>query len=139
MLMVAHNLTAWGYQDCQYDTQDGSFGGMLTKLLFRTLPDYYPKGSAYAHFPFMQPQSMQDELMKREDGLQQIAKYNWTRPKPRQETVSVFSYPAVKRVLEDTKAYRSSTENQLFNAVKPTLLKQVNLFPWTSLFSSIVG
>ena len=55
--MIAFNLTAcqWGYQDCQYDTQDGSFVGLLTKLLFRTLPDYYPVGSAYAHFPFLDP------------------------------------------------------------------------------------
>ncbi|EKM53146.1 uncharacterized protein PHACADRAFT_259331 [Phanerochaete carnosa HHB-10118-sp] len=45
------NLTAWGYADCQFDVNDGSYGGMLTKLLFRTLPECYPAGSAYAHFP----------------------------------------------------------------------------------------
>lgn len=40
------NLTSWGWLDCQYDADDGSFGGMMTKLLYRTLPDYYPVGSA---------------------------------------------------------------------------------------------
>ncbi|KAG6826258.1 hypothetical protein H0H92_000522, partial [Tricholoma furcatifolium] len=47
------NCTQWGYDDCQYDKLDGSYGGLLTKLLFRTLPDNYPAGSAYAHFPFL--------------------------------------------------------------------------------------
>lgn len=42
------NLTSWGYQDCQFDKNDGSYGGLLTKLLFRTLPQYFPSGSAYA-------------------------------------------------------------------------------------------
>lgn len=39
--MKASNLPAWGYQDCQYDPQDGSYGGPPAKLLFRMLPGHY--------------------------------------------------------------------------------------------------
>ena len=41
------------------------FGGLLTNLLFRTLPDYYPTGSVYAHFPFLEPSYMKDNLERR--------------------------------------------------------------------------
>ena len=45
---TAANLTSWGYQDCARDTKNGSMGGNVCKLLFRTLPDYYPDRSVYA-------------------------------------------------------------------------------------------
>jgi len=71
------NLTTWGYNDCQFDENDGSFGGILSKLLFRHLPEYYPPGSTYGHFPFMVPETMRGYINtqgRSEDG------YTWTRP-----------------------------------------------------------
>ncbi|KAF8272643.1 heme peroxidase, partial [Lactarius quietus] len=73
------NLTTWGYNDCQADTADGSYGGMLTKLLFRHLPDYYPAGTAYAHFPMMVPEKMKD-FVKKEHSDDVWLKYDWDRP-----------------------------------------------------------
>ncbi|KAF9004668.1 heme peroxidase [Cyathus striatus] len=93
------NLTSWGYQDCQYDTQDGSYGGMLTKLLFRTLPDHYPTGSAYAHFPFLDPAYMKDNLSKHHPEL--VNKYTWTRPQAHLETVNAETYSDVQQVLKE--------------------------------------
>ncbi|KAJ7853500.1 heme peroxidase [Mycena olivaceomarginata] len=78
--LTPFNLTAWGYRDCQFDAQDGSYGGMLTKLLFRTLPAYYPARSAYAHFPFLDPVYMKDYMSKNSPKL--VDKYIWTRPTP---------------------------------------------------------
>ena len=52
---------------------------MLTKLLFRHLPEYYPFGSAYAHFPFLVPESMK-EAMEARNGP--VDEYVWTRPVP---------------------------------------------------------
>ncbi|KAF9787785.1 heme peroxidase [Thelephora terrestris] len=72
------NLTTWGYNDCQVDENDGSFGGMLSKLLFRHLPEYYPPGSAYAHFPFMVPETMREYIGKL--GCSSEDDYTWTRP-----------------------------------------------------------
>ncbi|KAF9472120.1 heme peroxidase [Pholiota conissans] len=120
--LTPHNLTAWGYQDCQFDTQDGSFGGMLTKLLFRTLPDYYPKGSAYAHFPFLQPQYMQKEMIKTDPAL--AAKYTWDRPVPRLEAAPVYTFADVKAVLDDEKAYVPSYDRQAFEVVRPSYIKK---------------
>ncbi|KXN88689.1 Linoleate 10R-lipoxygenase [Leucoagaricus sp. SymC.cos] len=69
------NLTSWGWNDCQYDKEDGSYGGLLTKLLFRTLPDHYPAGSVLAHFPFTIPEKMHATLTARADGS--VHKYRW--------------------------------------------------------------
>ncbi|KAJ7049433.1 heme peroxidase [Mycena amicta] len=96
------NLTTWGYHDCQLDSQDGSYGGMLTKLLFRTLPEYYPPRSAYAHFPFLDPAYMRKNMRQNNPTLE--GKYIWTRPvvTPSAENVVVFKTPAgVRAVLED--------------------------------------
>lgn len=51
---------------------------MLPKLLFRHLPEYYPPGSAYAHFPFMVPETMREYIRKR--GCSSEDDYTWTRP-----------------------------------------------------------
>ncbi|KAJ7768386.1 heme peroxidase [Mycena metata] len=94
------NLTTWGYRDCQFDTKDGSYGGMLTKLLFRTLPAYYPASSAYAHFPFLDPEYMRDQMTERDPKL--ADKYIWTRPaEPEADNVVVVASEAgVREVLE---------------------------------------
>ena len=81
MLMKAFNLTAWGYQDCQDDPQDGSFGSLLSKLFFRTLPDYHPIGFAYAHFPFLDPVYMKNNLEETDPELD--INCAWTRPRSR--------------------------------------------------------
>jgi hypothetical protein len=73
--ILAFNLTGWGYQYCQFDKEDGSYGGMLTKLLFTLLPDQYPAGSALAHFPFHIPKKMYDTLTSRDKGS--LSRYRW--------------------------------------------------------------
>lgn len=78
MTTIAENLTAWGYQYTQTDPGDGSYGGMLTRMLFTTLPDYYPPGSAYAHFPFMVPEKMKAYAAKIPDNV--VEKYDWSKP-----------------------------------------------------------
>jgi hypothetical protein len=45
-------FTSWGYQDCQPDVEDGAYGGMMTRLLLRHLPQHYGSASALALFPF---------------------------------------------------------------------------------------
>ena len=75
---IAQNLTNWGYDDCQPNTSDGSYGGMLSRLLFRHLPDYYPSGSTYAHFPFLVPGKMKGFAQKLPGDID--LKYDWNRP-----------------------------------------------------------
>ncbi|KAG2127995.1 heme peroxidase [Suillus clintonianus] len=74
------NLTTWGYKHCMVNKADGSYGGMLTKLLFRMLPDHYPAGSVYAHFPFLTPDFLASSMAKapRRAEIQHL--YDWERP-----------------------------------------------------------
>ncbi|KAJ6504060.1 hypothetical protein DFH09DRAFT_1335495 [Mycena vulgaris] len=58
-------FTCWSFL---FDTQDGLYSGMLTKLLFRTLPEYYPLRSAYAHFPFLDPNYMREHMQANMQG-----------------------------------------------------------------------
>ncbi|TFK47330.1 heme peroxidase [Heliocybe sulcata] len=76
------NFTSWGYQDCQINPDDGSYGGMLTKLLFRHLPEYYPRDSAYAFFPFMVPEYMKKEMGERDPEV--VGRYSWEKPSAQQ-------------------------------------------------------
>jgi linoleate 10R-lipoxygenase len=112
-MLVAFNFTSWGYQDCQYDTGDGSYGGMLTKLLFRTLPDHYPAGSAYAHFPFLVPEKMKNWVDK-----SSVDKYTWARPAVPQTLARVDTYHEVAQVLNDSDKFVSEYNNRLFTVTK---------------------
>ena len=112
IISQAFNLTTWGYNDCQADTADGSYGGMLTKLLFRHLPDYYPAGSAYAHFPMMVPEKMRDYAKERPDDVWR--KYDWNRPPvPAGHTVKVNSYSEVQRLFAQPTIYTSDSHHRL--------------------------
>ncbi|KAJ7472240.1 heme peroxidase [Mycena galericulata] len=109
-----YNLTAWGYSDCQFDPQDGSYGGMLTKLLFRTLPEYYPARSAYAHFPFLDPIYMRDQMRVNKPALAE--QYIWTRPPlpPHAGNVVVVKTEAgVRTVLEDQNVFPADYAERL--------------------------
>lgn len=91
--MLAFNFTTWGYNDVQYDKNDGSYGGLLTKLLFRTLPNHYTPRSAYAHFPFLDP-----EYMKTDTKIP-LDKYDFNPPsKSYKRLVVVGTYDGVKQV-----------------------------------------
>jgi len=107
------NLTTWGYNDCQADTADGSYGGMMTKLLFRHLPDFYPAGSAYAHFPMMVPEKMRD-FAKDNHPDDVWRKYDWNRPRvPAGLTVDVNSYSGVQRLFAQPTVYTSGSLQRL--------------------------
>ncbi|ESK85272.1 heme peroxidase [Moniliophthora roreri MCA 2997] len=97
-----YNLTTWGYEDCQFNVKDGSYGGMLTKLLFRTLPDHYEPRSAYAHFPFLVPSYMEKEMKTRDAKTSkgEASKYIWTRPPPPKPTTVVGQFEDVHKVLQ---------------------------------------
>jgi linoleate 10R-lipoxygenase len=110
-LHSASNLTSWGYRDCQFNPRDGSYGGMLTKLLFRHLPDHYPVRSAYAHFPFLVPTRMMEDMAKRSDDL--VKKYTWTRPGQAKGLVTAVTHAQVSKLLEDTQNFNSIHEKRL--------------------------
>lgn len=91
----------------------------MTKLLFRTLPDYYPRRSAYAHFPFLAPSFMKTHLKTSNPTL--VDKYVWTRPRPLTPVIPIDSFDSVKLVLDDTMNFIPAYDGHLFTCVQPLL------------------
>lgn len=106
-----YNLTSWGYQDCFPEKNDGAYGGVLTRLLYRTLPEYYPARSSYARFPFMVPELMQGYLAKQAESP--VKKYEFGKPTRPLKTVVVTGYESVKEVLVKKELFRSAAEEKL--------------------------
>lgn len=97
---------------------------MLTKLLFRTLPDYYPAGSAYAHFPFLVPATFRKKLAAKPDSI--ANKYIWTRPPVPKESIVVTGYQDVSQLLLDVKTFDSGYDDRIQDITRGVLLyKQV--------------
>jgi linoleate 10R-lipoxygenase len=84
---------------------------MLTKLLFRTLPDHYPAGSAYAHFPFLDPVYMRENVAK---DANLVKKYTWTRPKRLPATAVIDTFGGVKQILSGPH-FMSAYNDRMFN------------------------
>jgi len=95
------NLTIWGFQDCQRDINNGAFGGVLSKILMRGLPEHYTFNSVYALFPFLIPSRIQKHLT--DMGI--ADQYDFERPKEARKVIGVNSYAAVREVLGDPKTY----------------------------------
>ncbi|KAH7335533.1 heme peroxidase [Rhizoctonia solani] len=100
------SLSVWGFQDCQRDINNGAFGGVLSKVLMRGLPENYTFNSVYALFPFMTPKFMKTHL--EEMGIADL--YDFKRPGESRHTVGVNSYKAVREVLGDPKTYKATYE-----------------------------
>ncbi|GJN92760.1 hypothetical protein Rhopal_005798-T1 [Rhodotorula paludigena] len=90
-------LTSWGFQDVQPDQANGSYGGVIGKLLIRNLPRSYKYNSVHALFPFSTPETMRKILTK--NGV--VDKYSFERPAPVPPIHSVSTYKACLGVLAD--------------------------------------
>ncbi|WAQ90262.1 hypothetical protein PtA15_12A250 [Puccinia triticina] len=55
---TADALTDWGLNDCQPDPRDGSYGGMLQRLIINNLPNQYACNDVALLFPFMVPKTI---------------------------------------------------------------------------------
>ncbi|KAG5638617.1 hypothetical protein H0H81_011507 [Sphagnurus paluster] len=96
------NLTAWGFQDCQRDMDNGGFGGQIPKLLIRHLPRHYPFDSVYSLFPFFTPPKMKTSLTKQK--LQ--ARYNFERPVPIPQAKILNTFTGIKYVFSDPSRFK---------------------------------
>ncbi|KAF8630158.1 hypothetical protein AX15_003106 [Amanita polypyramis BW_CC] len=92
-----HNLTAWGYADCQRDSGAFGFGSMLGRLFLRTLPNNFTENSVYTFFPLMTPEAMKTNLTK----LDRLDEYDLSRPKPRPIPRVVSEYGQVGEIIQN--------------------------------------
>ncbi|KIM21658.1 hypothetical protein M408DRAFT_29362 [Serendipita vermifera MAFF 305830] len=90
---------------------DQPTGGNASNSLFRTLPDYYPNGSIYAHFPFITPNEMKIWLTKMELADQ----YSFTplHRDPVRPMVPIDAAKEVKQVLTDAATLKTTYDNAL--------------------------
>ncbi len=85
---------------------------MLTKLLFRHLPDYYPLGSSYAHFPFLVPGKMKGFAQELPGDVD--IKYDWNHPAPPVgSTVIKTKYSEVQQLLSNPAIFISGAAQRL--------------------------
>jgi len=73
---TTNNLTCWGFDDATRDTANPSFGGMLGKLISRTLPGQFPENSIFLWFPLMTPEAMKTNFTR----LGIAGDYDFSRP-----------------------------------------------------------
>ncbi|KAI0091665.1 linoleate diol synthase [Irpex rosettiformis] len=71
-----HDMTAWGFADCQRDAGAPGYGSMLGRLFMRTLPEQFKADSSFTWFPLMTPEAMKIAL----ESLGDDKKYDLTRP-----------------------------------------------------------
>lgn len=102
----AFNLTSWGFKDVETTDDNGSLGGMLTKLLFRTLPRHYTSKSIYAHFPFIVPSRMRENMMKHDPGM--VNRYDWSEPQSLSTIIPVQRTELVKEIVADKTKFSAS-------------------------------
>ncbi|CAE6446655.1 unnamed protein product [Rhizoctonia solani] len=95
---TTNNLTCWGFDDATRDIENPSFGGMLGKLLHRTLPGQFPENSIYLWFPLMTPEAMKTNFTK----LGIAGDYDFSRPTGAQPIQDVTTRPAVIDVVMET-------------------------------------
>ena len=92
-----HNLTAWGFADCQRDPSAFGFGSTLGRLFLRTLPNNFTENSVYTFFPLMTPDSMKKNLTN----LKRLDEYDLSRPQPRPQARIVSGYGQIGEILQD--------------------------------------
>ena len=96
-----HNLTAWGFADCQRDPNAFGFGSTLGRLFLRTLPNNFTENSVYTFFPLMTPDSMKTNLTK----LKRLDEYDLNRPQPRPQVRVVSGYGQIGEILQDNDGF----------------------------------
>ncbi|KAK4706087.1 linoleate 10R-lipoxygenase, partial [Phenoliferia sp. Uapishka_3] len=95
------SLTDWGFEDVHPDVTGGSFGGVLGKILMRTLPTSYSFNSIYALFPFSTPETTKAILLK----LGIADKYDFSKPVAARPKVPAFTYAGCLSILTDHETF----------------------------------
>ncbi|KAI4096484.1 MAG: hypothetical protein Q9206_000109 [Seirophora lacunosa] len=94
------SLTNWGYSEVQYNLNVEQ-GCMMSKLILRTLPDWFKPDSIYAHYPMTIP-SENRKIMR---NLKREQDYSWDRPAFIPPRVNLTSYVGAKYLLERGQEY----------------------------------
>ena len=98
-----NNLTNWGFQEVSSDlTVD--HGHVFYKLFLRAFPKHFQPNSIYAHYPMVIPEENHVILSK----LEQVDKYDFSRPAPIQSPTPITSYAACKSILDNQQDFKTT-------------------------------
>lgn len=109
-MLIAANLTAWGFQDCARDFSNGAFGAALPKLLFRHLPRHYPGNSVYGLYPFFTPTVTKSNLtnLEKKGIIASISDYKFERPKALPIPKVVDTLAGIRYVFDDFNKFKTT-------------------------------
>ncbi|KAJ9104682.1 hypothetical protein QFC21_002180 [Naganishia friedmannii] len=93
-------LTNYGYNLVSYDYSVDN-GCVLHKLILRAFPNHFKPDSVYAHYPFTIPKEMKSVLTT----LGRKANYTYDRPQRLAQPQVIYTYAAVKAVLDNQQAF----------------------------------
>jgi linoleate 10R-lipoxygenase len=116
-----YNLTAWGFTEGARDIKNAAFGGTLSRLFQRGLPQFFPAESVYTHFPLVTPTG---QLLSMDNVLRNLGKYEdytYNRPTKVGDTVLVSNPDAIYNISSDP-------SNGLITTYGPQI-KEVGLEP----------
>ena len=98
-----NRLTNWGFHEVSSDlTVD--HGHVFYKLFLRAFPKHFQPNSIYAHYPLVIPEENHVILSK----LEQVDKYDFSRPAPIQNPMPITSYAACKSILDNQQDFNTT-------------------------------
>ena len=106
----SNTLTHWGASKLQ-ETAGGSYGSVLPKLIFSTLPAAFSGTSSYALLPFYTPDAARD-ILKGNDAFHL---YEFSRPPSDCEIFSVQTNEGCKKAFEDRTTFRTMYQTAIRN------------------------
>ncbi|KAE8267578.1 hypothetical protein A4X09_0g4768 [Tilletia walkeri] len=99
--MTPAKCTSWGHVYGQ-SSQPGAFKGIISKLLFNTLPNIFKYNSTFALFPFVTPRKIEKILT--EKGV--LAEYDTDEPEGQiQNWYGVNSYEATREIVTNSRRF----------------------------------
>ncbi|KAL5402105.1 hypothetical protein PMIN06_002137 [Paraphaeosphaeria minitans] len=106
----SNTLTNWGAAKLQ-EPAAGSYGGVLSRLIFNALPGGFSGTSPYALLPFYTPDAAR-EILKGNDVLHL---YEMSRPPSDREILSIQTNEGCKKALEDHDTFRPMYQTAVHN------------------------
>ena len=98
-----NSLTNWGFHEVSSDLMV-DHGHVFYKLFLRAFPNHFQPNSIYAHYPLVIPDENHVILSK----LEQVDKYDFSRPAPIQRPTPITSYAACKSILDNQQDFKTT-------------------------------
>ena len=103
-----NSLTNWGFHEVSSDL-NVDHGHVFYKLFLRAFPNHFQPNSIYAHYPLVIPDENHVILSK----LEQVDKYDFSRPTPIQRPTPITSFAACKSILDNQQDFKTTWGNAI--------------------------